>query len=188
VIRSYCKRELTLPLHSFFQKNGDVSSALMTRYHALKQFYSLPYEFGKKWLSGFHTLSLHPFRSRIRDKLELPVTPSLTCHVRRRFITLLCSFYPCSHLSLQRPVFDTAPSNYGKELMISISEVSTLVRLHFVLSNSRAFPAHRWIPKNLAKTRFSGTALRIFSHFRIRGNQPSSFRCAFGLGTDILIN
>jgi hypothetical protein len=31
VIRSYCKRELTLPLHSFFQKNGDVSSALMTR-------------------------------------------------------------------------------------------------------------------------------------------------------------
>jgi hypothetical protein len=102
-------------------------------------------------------------KSQALDKLEWPAPPSLTCHVWPRFITLEYSFFPCSHLSLQRPVSWTAPFNYERELMISISEVHALVRLYFVLSISKAFPAHRWIPKKLAETQFSGTAPLFFN-------------------------
>jgi len=53
--------------------------------------------------------------------------------------------------------------------------------------NQGHFPLIAGYPRFLQRPG-SQEPLCDFFHFRIRGNQPSSFRCAFGLGTDILIN
>lgn len=56
--------------------------------------------------------------------------------------------------------------------MISISEVQEQIRLNFVLSIPMAFPAHRWIPKELVVDHFSESERQIFLLTLIKGTNP----------------